>query len=500
MATSSVVVMKKPDRTVPELPVDWREQDVFGLDDGGVLGFVIEQRRLQDAAAAAELRGVTAWADRHRVAHPEADGHGSVDPDVDHLCADEVLARAKAGDGWSFAGPDGIEGLLRLCGQNTYLVTEFAVAELAAALRMSEAGARRLTGQALEVRDRLPRIWSRVMSGELPAWKARRIAEQTIPLADETASWIDARLEAFVHKLSLHRVEQCVAAAVLRFEPERAAEEAREAADRRGVWTEDHLDGTSTVTARTGTPDAAAFDRAVGGIASSLAALGDTDELDVRRAKAVGVIADPQEVLDLHAEAERASEQPSEQPAEDRRARGAGAGPTFHLHVHVSLGDSAVRGRASDAPVGPVVRVDGPGVHDPLPLAAVEQWLRDLAPGATVKVTPVVDLTTTISADGYEVPVRIADQVEERDLGCQFPWCGRRGRHDKDHIVEYVPLDEGGPPGQTNTRNLSRLCRFHHRVKTHSSWSYRREPDGSLTWQSPHGLRYRVDPSGTTNL
>ena len=64
----------------------------------------------------------------------------------------------------------------------------------------------------------------------------------------------------------------------------------------------------------------------------------------------------------------------------------------------------------------------------------------------------------------------------------------------------YVPPDEGGPPGQTNTRNLTKICRFHHRVKTHSAWDYWREPEGSLTWQSPLGQRYRVDHTGTTRL
>jgi hypothetical protein len=418
---------------------------------------------------------VCAWADRHRIADPEVEGHGSVDADIDAVVGEETWARAKAGDGWSFAGPDGIEGLLRLCGQNTYLVTEFAVTELATALRMSETAARRFTGQALEVRDRLPRIWGRVMSGELPGWRARQVAEQTIPLADETAAWVDAQLEAFVHKLSLHRIQQCVTAAVIRFEPERAEEQARKAADGRGVWAEDHLDGTSTITAVTGTPDAAAFDQAVGEVAASLGALGDTDDLDVRRAKAIGVLADPQGALDLITGAENSP------PSKTH--------PTFHLHVHLA-----------DAAVGPVVRVDAPGVQGPVPRGAVEQWLRDLAPSALVKVTPVVDLTDRVAVDAYEIPRRIADQVDERDLCCQFPWCGRRGRHDKDHIVEYLDPDDGGPPGQTTSENLARLCRFHHRVKTHSRWTYRREPDGSLAWLSPLDRRYRVGPTGTTNL
>ena len=57
------------------------EADVLGLGAVGTLGFVVERRRPQAAAAAEELRAVTHWADLHRVG---PDGLGSVDPEVGH--------------------------------------------------------------------------------------------------------------------------------------------------------------------------------------------------------------------------------------------------------------------------------------------------------------------------------------------------------------------------------------------------------------------------------
>ena len=114
---------------------------------------------------------------------------------------------------------------------------------------------------------------------------------------------------------------------------------------------------------------------------------------------------------------------------------------------------------------------------------------------------PVLDLADDAAVDAHEVPQVIAARVDERDLVCQFPWCGRTARPgttDRDHIEPYVPPDEGGPPGQTSAAGLARLCRYHHRVKTHGGWHYRREPDGSLTWVSPHGQVYRVDRRGTS--
>ena len=162
-----------------------------------------------------------------------------------------------------------------------------------------------------------------------------------------------------------------------------------------------------------------------------------------------------------------------------------GDGPTVHVHLHTD---------AVEAVTG-VARVPNLG---PRALEVVEQWLAELAPGASVTVTPVVDLSEQISVNAYEAPDRLRRQVEERDHnGCRFPWCGRQGRHDDDHIDPYVLMDQGGPPGQTSTENLARLCRFRHRVKTHSDWDYRREPDGSLTWTSPLGRSYTVDHHGT---
>ena len=54
-----------------------------------------------------------------------------------------------------------------------------------------------------------------------------------------------------------------------------------------------------------------------------------------------------------------------------------------------------------------------------------------------------------------------------RDGHCVFPWCPTDARGcDQDHIDPYVPIDDGGPPGQTHPENLAPLCRRHHRCKT----------------------------------
>src|SRR3954449_2860157 len=167
------------------------EAEVLGLGPVGTLAFVVERRRRQDVAAAEELRAVTHWADLHRVGPGE--GIGAVDPEI----GTAVRRRADAA---GLTGLLGVEGELRLAGQGAFRVAEFAVAELAAALGLSEPAARGYVGQAVELRDRLPRCWDRVMAGALPAWKARQVAEQTISLTAAAADWVDTQLAGYAHR------------------------------------------------------------------------------------------------------------------------------------------------------------------------------------------------------------------------------------------------------------------------------------------------------------
>src|SRR5699024_6026964 len=74
----------------------------------------------------------------------------------------------------------GMEHEEPIAGEGAPLVAEFCFAELGSVLGISTVAAKRLVGQALELRHRLPRLWALVQAGRVPAWRARTVAEATI--------------------------------------------------------------------------------------------------------------------------------------------------------------------------------------------------------------------------------------------------------------------------------------------------------------------------------
>ena len=131
--------------------------------------------------------------------------------------------------------------------------------------------------------------------------------------------------------------------------------------------------------------------------------------------------------------------------------------------------------------------------HRILTADQIRTWCAN--PDTEVIVKPVIDLDEHIHVNGYEVPDRLREQVTLRDHHCVFPWCTRSARKmDADHVIPYA---EGGT---TASDNIAPLCRRHHRLKTHSAWTYTMLEPGSFLWSSPHGYHFLRDHHGTLDF
>ncbi|HEY3905800.1 MAG TPA: HNH endonuclease signature motif containing protein, partial [Streptosporangiaceae bacterium] len=93
------------------------------------------------------------------------------------------------------------------------------------------------------------------------------------------------------------------------------------------------------------------------------------------------------------------------------------------------------------------------------------------------------------ASPAYQVPARLREFINLRDLTCRFPTCRQPAeRCDADHTK---PHDQDGP---TCTCNLGPLCRFHHQLKQHRQWHLDQPAPGTFTWTTPTGRTYHIQP------
>lgn len=101
---------------------------------------------------------------------------------------------------------------------------------------------------------------------------------------------------------------------------------------------------------------------------------------------------------------------------------------------------------------------------------------------------PYRDHPLDYGATVYRLPADLDRHVVLRDRTCTIPGCGQPALHcDGEHALPW-------PRGSTSEANCGAMCRWHHRLKTHSGWTVTRLPDGSALWTSPEGLTRRRPP------
>jgi hypothetical protein len=169
--------------------------------------------------------------------------------------------------------------------------------------------------------------------------------------------------------------------------------------------------------------------------------------------------------------------------------------PQVMLHIHLS--HEALLGYTKSKPglTGGVGRFEGVG---PITLGQVRRFLSHTA--CDIAVQPIIDPQNTPAVDSYEIPRRIREAMFLRMPASCFPYAPSTQRIDLDHTKAYLPPAQGGLPGQTGVHNLGPMSRFEHRIKTHSRWQVRQPEPGVWLWQSPHHNYYLVTNTGTHNL
>ncbi|WP_300643312.1 HNH endonuclease signature motif containing protein [Nocardioides sp.] len=486
------------------------------MSTSSLLDAILAARQREDDAARELLIGVGEWADLHTTGALMPDLYGTYShPDEE---AYDVAESA-----WvSRFGMPGADTMLDLAGAGAPEVSDFAVTELATALGRTKESGRLLVGDVVEAKHRLPKVWARMVAGQVTAWRVRRLAQATRGLSAEAVAFVDAQIAHVIHTAGPVTVDRLVLEATARFEPE--STEVAECDTRANLFFDLDLASPATSVGAASAvsadglldrADAEDLEAAIRHIAHQLLLDGSTDDLAVRRAKALGYLARGQDLLpDTHPEAtdpeatdpEATQDGRAASASERRRDRATHTrtAPRRVVVLTVHLSDVALTGAPQIDPVTGTLglnlaRLDN---HRQLLTAdTIREWCGTR--GTQVVVKPVIDLHETVAVSSYEVPDRIAARVKLTRTTCTFPHCNRPAESaDLDHTIEY---SDTGPPDQTSTDNLAPLCRHDHRAKTHPSppgrpWAVRGLSPGHWLWTSPHSQHYLVHPDGTTSL
>jgi hypothetical protein len=425
----------------------------------------------------------------------------------------------------------GAEQGRQLGGDGTPEVLEFAAAELGARMETSIGSARAMMADALDLRHRLPELWQLILTGRVASWRARKVAQATRHLSRDSAMQVDAAVAPSIVGLPWGRFETLLTAKIIEADPRAAEEQAK-------IWEAERFvrtgrtgqSGLKLLIAKANAGDVIWFLATVNRIAEILRLQGDLDSADVRRSKAIGILAQPARALQLlwefrneqHPTAE--PQQPDEpidnapnppfesstaSPAAEPPDESTGPGliiqppgvdvrklrPQVMLHIHLSHEALLAATAGADALGSGVGRLEGVG---PVTLGHVRRFLADT--GCDVRVQPVIDPEDTPPADSYEIPRRIREAMFMRMPASCFPYAAGSRRMELDHTKPYVPPARGGPPGQTGVHNLGPMIRLEHRIKTHSRWQVRQPEPGVWIWRSPHHAYYMVTNAGTQHL
>ena len=438
--------------------------EVSSLDAEWLLDFAAEAEVRERQAGRAKLRAAAQWC----VLHPATEESGFVtwsDTGIPGLCPEDEAF--------------GAEG--------TPLVAAFTPEPFAAALGVSTLTGLQLLADALDLQHRLPRLWAAVEALAVAPWKARKIAQATHHLSKVGAASVDAQLADRIGSCGWRAIESAVAQAIATYDPHLLETREKQGKDawgvrlfHRGVGTDggDDWAGTSHLEVTGDTLDLTCFHDLVCEQAAQLKALGGTDTLEVRKAKAVGVIANRQAALDLGTllDGPSSADLPTQPMPPAAKTK---------LFLHLRLSDLLGLEGSDRTGFGTVER------FGPATIARLKDW----AGSSLVTIQPVLDMGRADAVDAHDPPAWMRELVILRDRHCVFPWCTRDARaSDLDHITPY---EENGPPGQTRPDALAALCRRHHRAKTFRRWRYHRTPSGSYQWTGPQGQTYLVTPTGT---
>lgn len=157
-----------------------------------------------------------------------------------------------------------------------------------------------------------------------------------------------------------------------------------------------------------------------------------------------------------------------------------GALGEIRAEVHVTIPVLSILGAGTSPAV-----VDGSAPVD----VATAARLCAAAPGWERVLTHPMS-GAVLAVDRYRPSAELRRTLRARDQRCRFPGCRvAAAQCDIDHVHDHAR------GGATELDNLAHVCRRHHTLKHHSSWTVTLAPDRTMIWRSPLGRVYPEAPA-----
>ncbi|QWT24140.1 HNH endonuclease [Subtercola sp. PAMC28395] len=356
------------------------------------------------------------------------------------------------------------------------IVQRQVVLELAVALHLSEPDARRLvdtceglTGPFTKTRDALA-------SGRVSYRHTETLIHRSHPLPREALSKYENTVLPWARRVTVQRLDTIARACVEEAQPRTDNQRHTDAVTNRRVYLEPGSDGMAYLTLYTAAVEAVAIHNRASDMARSAKHAGDPRTLTQLK---VDVLTDL--MLNGNTHTPRVA-------------------PGIRARVNVTVPALTLLGRDHhgvpdpDQSSGPA-NLEGFG---PIDRHTALTITRDAHSFTRVLTDPATGTVLSYGRQRYKPPADLDELIRLTHTECTFPTpCQPSTTTDLDHTIAW------GDGGTTAYDNLSPLCTTHHKVKHHTEWTIRQTPGENgrpptITWTSPAGYHYTIDPTPLT--
>jgi hypothetical protein len=329
--------------------------------------------------------------------------------------------------------------------------SEAAAAEIQCALHLTRRATETELAFAIDLQQRLPRVWTALIDGDIDLRRARVFGHATVHLPAGVAHDVVERIIEAAKELTTGQLRARLAKWCIEADPDSARDRYQAAVKDRRIVIEATPDGTAHLHAFDLPPHrATAITRRLNHAARRQHP-NDERSMDQRRADALMDLLEGKDVA---------------------------TGGAIHLTVDVDT-----LAALNDHPgelngYGPVI---ADIAHQVAQQQADAEWRFTVTDPETGEL--VVDGITR-----RRPTAAMRRTVEARDQTCVFPGCRMPAVDcDFDHTRRWT---DGG---ETSEDNSAPLCRHNHIHKDHLGWSYTRLPNGTYQWTSPLGHTYTTN-------